>query len=254
MASILATRPIDGVGALFLFRETDRAIACRQRRRLNAAIVLSAALIGALFVPRIDWTIHATPKRERAPITVHVQPTSRETTASAASSPVVEQASATAENAHEDAAEDAGNADTVNTAAASRSGEPAAPEQRNEPPIDWVAQLQREARAMATLESSEDDVFYFSNNLRERKEAAVKYAPVPPPKRIWDNVEKDIYGRTILRSGNCYRVLDDPRATNRWAFETFEQHMVFCEPEARGPKRMHWVKTIRDRYGMNRRD
>ena len=85
-----------------------------------------------------------------------------------------------------------------------------------------------------------------------RRIAATRYAEPrtgkPPP--IWDNVEKDVTGRTLLRSGNCFQVLDDPNVGNRYAFETFEQYLVQCSfgfGRKRG-KNLPWVETIRSRY------
>ena len=253
MASVLTANSIDGYRGLFLFRETDRAIARRQRQRLNAAVALAASLIGGLFVIRVDWPSPNTNQRVQPPIAVHLDTTPGATDTAVSVSPsTAEQEHDNPENAQDEAVMVPRVTDAAETAADESRAPPAPPiERRDEPLIDWAAELQREARAMAELERPEDDYFYFSNNRREREEAAIKYAPVAPPKRIWDNVEKDIYGRTILRSGNCYRVLDDPRATNRWAFETFEQFLVFCDPVAKGPKKLPWVETIREMYGMD---
>ena len=64
----------------------------------------------------------------------------------------------------------------------------------------------------------------------KRRAAASRYRPsrAPEKKPIWENVEVDALGRKLLRSGNCYRVLDNPTVTNRWYVENFEQYMVFC--------------------------
>lgn len=73
----------------------------------------------------------------------------------------------------------------------------------------------------------------------------------PPP--IWENAEKDIYGRTLLRHGNCFRVLDDMNVGNRYAFETFERHVVFCNLLAKAPRQeFPWVETIAERYAYLR--
>jgi hypothetical protein len=40
--------------------------------------------------------------------------------------------------------------------------------------------------------------------------------------RIWNNVEKDQRGHTILRDGNCFRILNDPSVANQSAYENFE--------------------------------
>lgn len=48
-----------------------------------------------------------------------------------------------------------------------------------------------------------------------------------PP--IWGNVEEDQMGRKILRSGDCYRVIEDNNPMRIDIFETFTRHLVFCE-------------------------
>ena len=68
----------------------------------------------------------------------------------------------------------------------------------------------------------------------------------PPP--IWENVEKDIYGRTLLRDGNCYRVLDDSNVGNRYAFETFERFIVFCDGPKEPRQEFPWIEAIAARY------
>lgn len=37
-----------------------------------------------------------------------------------------------------------------------------------------------------------------------------------------------LLGGTLLSTGECHRVLDDPSAVNRYVFRTFQQYMVFC--------------------------
>ena len=83
-----------------------------------------------------------------------------------------------------------------------------------------------------------------------RRLAKIHYAPVADfgPRPIWENVEEDQMGRTILRFGDCYRVLDDWRATNRWAQENFGQYFVYCESHEAIPKELPFVAQIVDRY------
>ena len=79
--------------------------------------------------------------------------------------------------------------------------------------------------------------------IRFRKSAA------PVKKEIWDNVEKDQMGRTILRAGDCYRVLDDPSAANQWLQDNFTQYMFFCSSAGKTiPKELPFVAEIRERY------
>lgn len=117
-----------------------------------------------------------------------------------------------------------------------------------QPQIDWQGSLER-ASARTVEEHAEVDSLHPEFD-ELRRIAATRYAEPrtgkPPP--IWENVEDDIYGRTLLRSGNCYRVLDDPNVGNRYAFETFEQHLVFCEWTKAPRQEFPWIETIVARY------
>lgn len=118
--------------------------------------------------------------------------------------------------------------------------------------VDW--DVAREEAIREVLDAAEKATAYAVNPPfeRARQEAAVRFrASVAPDERhIWDNVEKDQLGRTILRDGNCFRVLNDPSAVNRWAFENFDQFVVYCDFTfgQRGGKELPWVDIIRERY------
>jgi hypothetical protein len=90
----------------------------------------------------------------------------------------------------------------------------------------------------------------------KRRVAAIKFRPSEAPikREIWENVEKDQLGRTILRDGNCFRVLDDPSGVNREIFETFDQHMIYCSLSLAKapPKELPWVNEIREQYAYLR--
>lgn len=118
------------------------------------------------------------------------------------------------------------------------------------PPVDWYAALERAAAQTVDEHSTVDSLHPEFDELR--RIAAERYAPADSgaPKPIWENVEKDIYGRTLLRHGNCFRVLDDTNVGNRYAFETFEQYLVQCSfgfGRKRG-KNLPWVEPIRAKY------
>ena len=87
-----------------------------------------------------------------------------------------------------------------------------------------------------------------------RREAAIRFRPSEAPikKEIWDYVEKDQAGRSVLRFGNFYQVLDDPRLFNRDAFMTFERHMVFATYRKYIPKELPWVKEVRNNHAYLR--
>ena len=89
----------------------------------------------------------------------------------------------------------------------------------------------------------------------KRAIAAVKFRPseAPEKKEIWDNVEKDYLGRTILRDGDCYRVLDDPSAVYRDVFENFTQFMTFCEGGGSGGVELPWVAEVREQHAYLQR-
>jgi len=119
-------------------------------------------------------------------------------------------------------------------------------------PVDW--EVEREEAIREVLDAAAREQGYSVNPPfeRAREEAAVRFrASVAPEERhVWDNVEKDQLGRTILRDGNCFRVLNDPSAANRWAFENFDQFIVYCDfvfgrNEGRN---LPWVDVIRERY------
>ena len=83
-----------------------------------------------------------------------------------------------------------------------------------------------------------------------RRVAKIQFAPVvdSSPRPIWENVEKDQMGRTVLRAGDCYRVLDDWRVTNQWEQENFGQYFVYCEFYKSPPKELPFVAQIIERY------
>jgi len=89
----------------------------------------------------------------------------------------------------------------------------------------------------------------------KRAVAAIKFRPseAPEKKEIWDNVEKDYLGRTILVSGDCYRVLDDPSAVYRDVFENFTQFMTFCGGGGSRGVELPWVAEVREQHAYLQR-
>ncbi len=84
----------------------------------------------------------------------------------------------------------------------------------------------------------------------KRRRLAGQYQPSTrePDKKIWENAEVDQLGRTVLRDGNCFAVLDDPNVTRRYQFETFDRHLVSCSYQQREPQELSWVAELRERY------
>ena len=118
--------------------------------------------------------------------------------------------------------------------------------------VDW--EVARDEAIREVLDAAEREQAYAVNPPfeRAREEAAVRFraSVAPEARHVWDNVEKDQLGRTILRDGNCFRVLNDPSAVNRWAFENFDQFVVYCDftfGRSEG-KELPWVDIIRERY------
>jgi len=68
------------------------------------------------------------------------------------------------------------------------------------------------------------------------------------PRPIWENVDVDQLGRTVLRSGDCYKVLDDPNVGSQDAFRDFGQYIAICTYQKRLPKNLPWVAELVERY------
>lgn len=114
-------------------------------------------------------------------------------------------------------------------------------------PTDWYAQI---PEAASTAAADQPEVYSINPGFDARRQyAAEHFAPsaAPVERPIWENVEKDTMGRTLLRSGDCYRVLDDPNVGNRDAFLIFGQFMTTCERPSDTPQLLPWVSEIQDR-------
>ncbi len=128
--------------------------------------------------------------------------------------------------------------------------EPAmAPNEASQPTgrTDWYAQI---PDAVAAYQDSKPREYSINPGMDERREAAAeKYRRSRAPARqpIWENVEKDTLGRTLLVSGDCYRVIDDPNVGSRDMFLTFGQFFVYCSRRNRAPQELGFVKELRNR-------
>ena len=117
----------------------------------------------------------------------------------------------------------------------------------DEQSIDWYELL--ETFAKRSEEFAEQPVPSMSPHFDElRKIAATRYSKpnTREPRPIWENTELDQLGRTVLRSGGCYRVIADPSATRQWEFENFTQYITFCEGTfgRAPPVELPWVEDI----------
>ena len=124
------------------------------------------------------------------------------------------------------------------------------PSERTTPAVDWYVVMQKAVRSDKLYESRTMHPEFDEQRRVARLRFRKSEAPVEKP--IWENVEKDQTGRTILRAGDCYRVLDDTRVTNRWAQETFGQYMIYCDGGKSGPKELPFVEKIVERYAYLR--
>lgn len=129
-----------------------------------------------------------------------------------------------------------------------RVAPPAAPEASGQSaPTDWYAQIPEAVRA--TLDARPREYSVNPGFDEKRRRAAEQFAPgealVERP--VWEHVERDTMGRALLRSGDCYRIIDDPNVGSRDAFLTFGQFMVFCGKVGEAPQELAFVKEIQNR-------
>lgn len=112
---------------------------------------------------------------------------------------------------------------------------------------DWHALVPEAARAANDARPREYSVNPGFDE--KRRVAAQQFAPsqAPVERPIWENVERDTMGRTLLRSGNCYRVINDPNAGSREAFLIFGQFMATCERPSDPPRALPWVSELQNR-------
>lgn len=120
-------------------------------------------------------------------------------------------------------------------------------------PTDWYAQIPEAAAAV--VESQAAPVSANPNFDEKRRRAAEQFRPseAPVEKPIWENVERDTLGRTVLVSGDCYRVINDPNVGSREAFLTFGQYIAMCSYYKRPPQKLGFVKEILDRRASRAR-
>ncbi len=121
--------------------------------------------------------------------------------------------------------------------------------EESEPGTDWDSA--RDQAVQEYLDTQIETYGYFNPDLADkRRRLSERYQPRthPVPKPIWENIEKDTLGRSVLRKGDCFKVLDDPNVGSREAFEVFGQYMVQCTYQRRYPRNLPWVADIRQRY------
>ena len=113
---------------------------------------------------------------------------------------------------------------------------------------DWYADAETAVQETVTTANHVDSMHAAFD--QKRRQAAINFRPsqAPVKKPIWENVETDNIGRKILVSGDCYRVLEDPRATYYEIQRQLGQYVTYCNANDAKPMNVAWVEDIRERY------
>jgi hypothetical protein len=113
---------------------------------------------------------------------------------------------------------------------------------------DWYADAESAVQETVTMANHVDSMHAAFD--KKRRQAAINFRPsqAPVKKPIWENVETDNIGRKILVSGDCYRVLEDPRATYYEIQRQLGQYITYCNANSEKPMNVAWVEDIRERY------
>lgn len=109
----------------------------------------------------------------------------------------------------------------------------------------------REEAVQEYLDRTGDPPWAFDPRVDERRrEGRLRYDPptIERPGPIWENVERDRLGRTVLRDGDCWKVIDDPNVGSQYQFREFGQYLTMCSWQPRAPRELPWVETIREQY------
>ncbi len=118
-----------------------------------------------------------------------------------------------------------------------------------EPQItDWYAEAVSAAKETVATAHHVDSMHAAFDE--KRRQAAINFpaSQASFKKPIWENVETDQMGRKVLVSGDCYRVLEDWRATYYEIHQTFGQFITHCNVSNEYPMDVAWVGDIRKRY------
>lgn len=113
---------------------------------------------------------------------------------------------------------------------------------------DWYADAESAVQKTVTTANHIDSMHVAFDE--KRRQAAINFRPSEAviKKPIWENVETDNIGRKILVSGDCFRVLEDPRATYYEIQRQLGQYIVHCIANDEKPMNVAWVAEIRERY------
>lgn len=113
---------------------------------------------------------------------------------------------------------------------------------------DWYANAESAVQETVTTANHVDSMHPDFDE--KRRMAAINFpasrAVIKKP--IWENVETDHIGRKVLVNGDCYRVLEDPRATYYEIHRQLGQYIMNCYANFEKPMGVVWVEDIRERY------
>ena len=121
------------------------------------------------------------------------------------------------------------------------------------PPVDWQTLGEEVARDVVRSHSQTSSVNPAFAEKRRVAAEQFRASRAPEKRFIWDNVEQDQTGRTLLWHGDCYRVLDDRSAVYHDIFETFTQYIVTCIHLKPAARELPWVADVRERYSYLQR-
>ena len=118
--------------------------------------------------------------------------------------------------------------------------------------IDWQAAKENAVRETVALMNQDNSMH--PEHAEAKRLAGINFAPsrAPVKKPIWENVEIDQMGRKILRDGNCYRVLEDWRATYQDIQREFGQYIRYCDAVEEVIIDVDWVDDVGQNYAYLR--
>lgn len=117
---------------------------------------------------------------------------------------------------------------------------------------DWYASIGD--AAIAAVDAANHVPTLHPGQQEMRRRAGLQFAPsrAPVSRPVWENVEIDQMGRKVLVSGDCYRVLEDWRATYQEIQREFGQYLVYCSNSEHYPIDVDWVDEIGQKYAAVR--
>lgn len=117
-----------------------------------------------------------------------------------------------------------------------------------------VEQSEVVSAVQATVSTSSQVESMHPTHAEKRRLAALNFPPSEAPikKPIWENVETDYIGRKVLMNGECYRVLEDWRATYQDIQRDFGQFITYCNAAEKETMDVDWVADIQQKYAYLR--